>query len=475
MSGVLRFSLCHQGRKENGMENTTIAAISTPLAVGAIGIVRLSGPRAKEIVEAVFTPVGKRTPRNVPGFSAIYGRVHDQSGQDLDEAVVFIYTAPKSYTGEDVAEISCHGGIFAVQQVLRVVLQAGAVPAQPGEFTKRAFLNGKMNLTQAEGVMDLISARGAAASRAALAARDGALSRKIETIAKTLTDTAAHLAAWVDYPEEDVEAVEPASLLASLGGAARQLDALLAGYDTGRMIREGIATAIVGRPNVGKSTLMNLLAGAQRSIVTDIPGTTRDVVEDVVRLGPDIVLNLADTAGIRQTDDPIETVGVQLARQRLETSALVLAVFDASTPLSEEDLALLDRLEGRPVVAVLNKTDLPSQADRERIQQKIPHLVALSAKTGEGTEGLAQAIRQVLHLGQLDASQPILANERQRSCVLASREALEQAIQALEQGMTLDAVTVCVEDALEGLLELDGKRVSDTVVEQVFEQFCVGK
>ena len=454
--------------------NSTIAAISTPLTAGAIGIVRLSGPEAKRIAGEVFRPIGHRRIDTVPGYSAIYGHVC-QNGEDIDEAVVYVYTAPKSYTGEDVVEFSCHGGPWLLTRVLRALLDRGAVPAEAGEFTKRAFLNGKLDLTQAEAVMDLISASGADANRAAMAAREGALSRKGAAICDSLTQVAAHMSAWVDYPDEEIEELTDESLGRTLADARRELDALLDSYDTGRILREGVSTAIVGRPNVGKSTLMNRLAGYTRSIVTDIPGTTRDVVEETVRLPGGLVMNIADTAGLRETDDPVESIGVELARGRIRQSGLVLAVFDGSRPLTGEDRSLLAALRDRPAVAVLNKADLGCDGDAACIRESLPHTVTLSAREGTGLPELAAAVREVLRLGAVDPSAPLLLNERQRRCTLRARDAVAEALEALEMGQTMDAVNICIDEALEALLELDGRRVTEAVVDEVFASFCVGK
>ena len=455
------------------LQNNTVAAISTPLGVGGIGVIRVSGPDAFSVTEAIFAPVSGKKLTEQKGYTAHYGRLHDSDGE-FDEAVVTLFRAPYSYTGEDVTEISCHGGLYLLQRCLRAVLDAGARLAEPGEFTKRAYLNGKLGLAQAESVMDLIGSSGKQAARAALAGRDGVLSRKIDAIADRLVDIGAHLAAWNDYPDEDMESVEPENLSASLFAALEDCRRLLAGYDAGKVLREGVETAIIGRPNVGKSTLMNLLAGTEKSIVTAIPGTTRDVVEETVLAG-EVKLRLADTAGIRSTDDPVEQVGVSLARKRLSSAQLILAVLDRSEPLSDEDLALLQELRDRPAIAVLNKSDLPQQLDEEKLAGLVQKTVEISARSGEGADALVEAISQMLHLSDIDPTAPLVANERQRVCLQKAAAALQEAADAAAMGVTLDAVTVCLDEAISPLLELTGRKASDAVVDAVFANFCVGK
>ncbi len=455
------------------LQNNTVAAISTPLGVGGIGVIRVSGPDAFSVTEAIFAPVSGKKLTDQKGYTAHYGRLHDSDGE-FDEAVVTLFRAPHSYTGEDVTEISCHGGLYLLQRCLRAVLDAGARLAEPGEFTKRAYLNGKLGLAQAESVMDLIGSSGKQAARAALAGRDGVLSRKIDAIADRLVDIGAHLAAWNDYPDEDMESVEPENLSASLFAALEDCRRLLAGYDAGKVLREGVETAIIGRPNVGKSTLMNLLAGTEKSIVTAIPGTTRDVVEETVLAG-EVKLRLADTAGIRSTDDPVEQVGVSLARKRLSSAQLILAVLDRSEPLSDEDLTLLQELRDRPAIAVLNKSDLPQQLDEEKLAGLVQKTVEISARSGEGADALVEAISQMLHLSDIDPTAPLVANERQRVCLQKSAAALQEAADAAAMGVTLDAVTVCLDEAISPLLELTGRKASDAVVDAVFANFCVGK
>lgn len=451
----------------------TIAAVSTPVAPGGIGMIRMSGSDAFLIADRVFTSVSGKKISETEGYRGLFGRVHDADGE-IDEAVVFVYHNPKSYTGENVVEICCHGGIYLVQRTLRACIRAGARPATSGEFTKRAFLNGKMNLTQAEAVADLIEAQGQQSAQAALNAKDGAVFEKIHKVIEKLLEVSSALAAWVDYPDEDIEEVSDENLKKSVEQVCGDLNRILNEYDNGKILKEGVSTVIVGRPNVGKSTLMNLLSGEEKSIVTQIPGTTRDVVEDTVRLG-EIVLRIADTAGLRETDDPVEKVGVELARKKLISSHLILAVFDSSEELSEEEAELIERIKDRPVIAVINKTDLPRKIDVEQIRKKIPHIAELSAGTGEGIRLLEQQVREVLKLSNLDSSSGLIANERQKACVEQADKTMLQALHALQSGETLDAVNVCIDSAIDSLLELTGERASEAVIDKVFERFCVGK
>ena len=454
--------------------NNTIAAISTPAGSAGLGVVRLSGPDALAVAARVFRPADPRkTADKLSGYTAAYGRVFDAEG-DVDECVLLAFRAPHSYTGEDVAELSCHGGRYILQRVLRACLDAGAVPAGAGEFTRRAFMNGKMDLTQAESVMDLIAADGKLAAQTALAARDGAVFRRLTAVKESLLSVAAQFGAYIDYPDEDIPDLTPAALSATVDEAAAAVRELLATFDAGRVLREGVDTAIVGSPNVGKSTLMNCLSGCQRSIVTDVAGTTRDVVEETVRLG-EVTLRLADTAGIRDTADAVESVGVDLAKQRMNQAALVLAVFDGSVPLGDEDKALAESLSGRTAIAVVNKADKPLQTDTAWLSGQFRWVVTLSAREGEGVADLTAAVAEATGVARLDAAQPVLTTERQRLCAATALACLDEAAAALAGGMTLDAVSVSIDGALNAILELTGERATEAVVDQVFANFCVGK
>ena len=453
---------------------STIAAISTPRAAGGISVIRISGENALSVAEEIFSPMSSDiSPTKMEGYTCAYGKIMNGEAA-IDDGVLTVFRAPKSYTGEDIAEISCHGGIFVTEQVLRLILSKGAVPAEAGEFTKRAFLNGKMSLTQAEAVMDIISAGGRAELRCASALREGALFRRIKAVSDKVLTLLGGLAAWVDYPDDDIPAVTDEEIFDILNFVIKELDQLLSSYDSGRILRRGIDTVIAGKPNVGKSTLMNLLSGCERSIVTDIAGTTRDIVEESVRLG-DIVLRLSDTAGIRSTEDTVENAGVRLAQRKLETAELILAVFDLGSELSGEDISVAESCRGRNSVAILNKSDLEQKLDFSRISDCFKESVVLSAGKGEGISKLIDAVERICKLGEIVPDAGILVNERQRACAESARNSFSEAASALKGGATLDAVNILIDEGENSLLELTGERASEAVVNEVFSQFCVGK
>ena len=455
------------------MSEKTIAAISTAQGEGGIGVIRISGENALEIADKIFININNKKITEMKGYTAAFGKIC-HNGEEIDEAVALVFRAPHSYTGEDVVELSCHGGIYLTKQVLRAAISAGAEPAQAGEYTKRAFLNGKIDLTEAEAVIDLISAKSRSAARAALFVKDGALRKKIDNVKDNLLSLAAHLSAWADYPEEDIAEVTDDMIFDTCNVAIETLDKLLKSYDSGQAVKQGIDTVIAGRPNVGKSTLMNLLSGYEKSIVTDIPGTTRDIVEDTV-IVKDVILRLSDTAGLRDTEDTVEKIGVDRARKRLEQCGLLLAVFDNSRELDEEDKLLIDSAQNVPSIAIINKTDLEQKLDISYISSKINKIIYISAVSGEGREELENAVEEIAGTANLNPSEGILSNERQRLAVSNALNSVKEAKTALEMGMTFDAVTVSLEDAISELLELTGEKTSDEVIDRVFHNFCVGK
>ena len=453
--------------------STTIAAISTPLGAGGIGVIRISGDEAITVADKIIKTSSGKPLSSLKGYCAAHGRAVS-NGEDIDECVALVFRKPKSYTGEDTVEISCHGGIYVTNRILREALRAGAVPAEAGEFTKRAFLNGKLDLSEAEAVMDLIGAQNENAMKVALNTLDGALSRKTDALCSVLLGASAQMGAWVDYPDEDIPELETTTLTESLNGVKAELQSLLDRFDSGKAITGGVDTAIVGKPNVGKSAIMNLLSGYSRSIVTDIAGTTRDIVEETVRLGS-VVLRLSDTAGIRESDDVVENIGVNMAKTKIERAALVLAVFDGSGELDGYDRDILSLCQNKNVVPIINKTDLPSQAEIELIEKSLGKPVYISAKSGEGLSELTAAVEKILGTDKIDTAQAMLTTERQRSNVISALSAVDEALDAISFGMTMDAVNVCIDSAIESLLELTGKKAKEAVVDEVFSRFCVGK
>ncbi len=460
-------------RYQNMNINATIAAISTAKASAGISVIRISGNESISVADKIFRAKSNIPLSQMKGYTCALGAVYSGS-EKLDECIATVFRAPHSYTGENVVELSCHGGVYVTAQILRSVFDAGAQAAEPGEFTKRAFLNGKMDLLEAESVMDIISSRSKASVRAALNVKDGALSKRVDAIKEVLLNKAAHLNAWADYPEEDIPEVEEESLLSALENVKRQLDEIVRGYDNGRILKEGVDTVIAGKPNVGKSTLMNLLSGYDKSIVTSIAGTTRDIVEESVTLD-DIVLNLSDTAGIRETGDEIESIGVEKARKKLNAAALLLCVFDASRELDQDDLNLIELVGDIPSIAIINKSDLPSIPDKEPINSKFNEVIYMSAKKADGLEELTAAVKRCCAIGDLNAANTLIYNERQRSLTINATKCVSDAIDALHIGLTFDAVTINIEEAISCLCELTGERITDEVVDRVFHTFCVGK
>ena len=454
-------------------ENKTVAAIATPNSAGGIGIVRISGKDALKIADSVFVCASVKKLCDSEGYKAHFGTIVD-CGKPIDEGIALVFRSPKSYTGEDVVEISCHGGLYITQRTLRAVLHAGAEPAPAGEFTKRAFLNGRIDLAKAESVMALIGAQGEQAASAAFNTLEGHLSEKISQTAHKLISVCAHMSAWVDYPDEEIEEISLKELTSTFTSAREELLKMLESFENGRAVTQGVDAVIVGRPNVGKSTLMNLLSGYERSIVTDIPGTTRDIVEETVKIG-DIILRLADTAGIRRTENEVENIGVSLAKKRLTRAQLVIAVFDGAQELTDEDKKLLSECKDKLTLAVINKSDLDMRADIDYIRQNTRDAVLISAKNGDGCEDLEKALASLLGTAAFDPSVAVLTTERQRLCCQRAVDNVEEALSALESGVTLDAVNVCADCAVEALLELTGERAGEAVVNEVFAQFCVGK
>lgn len=458
------------------MYEDTIAAVATPLGEGGIAVIRVSGPDAVGIVDSLFRSKIRLSQAN--SHTVHYGHIYTpHSGERIEEVLVTLMKAPRSYTAEDVVEISCHGGIVSVKKVLDVVLETGARLAEPGEFTKRAFLNGRIDLTQAEAVIDLIRSKSDRAFSVALKQVDGVLSRKIKSLRHLLVETMAHIEVNIDYPEHDVEELTNAYIKEKCQSALQSIEEMLRTANQGKMLREGIETAIVGKPNVGKSSLLNALAQDNRAIVTDIPGTTRDVIEEYVTVGG-IPLKLLDTAGIRETTDLVEKIGVERSRNAIASADLILFVVNGNEPLTTEEVELLRSLKDRQTVVIVNKMDLDMNIDLNIIHDFIAaeRIVSLSAREGEGLDRLEQAIANLFFSGSIEANDmTYVSNARHIQLLKQARSSLLEALDGTDSYVPIDMIQIDVRRAWEFLGEMIGDAVSDSLIDQIFSQFCLGK
>lgn len=457
-------------------ETDTIAAISTPIGEGAISIVRLSGSEAVDIITKIFQ--GKDL-KEVESHTIHYGKIIDpETNEVAEEVMVTIMRAPKTFTREDVVEINCHGGLVSVNRVLEIALHEGARLAEPGEFTKRAFLNGRIDLSQAEAVMDLIRAKTDKAMNIALKQMDGRLSSLIKKYRQSLLETVAHVEVNIDYPEyDDVEEMSHEMMRKKTREVHAEIEELLSVAKQGKILREGIATAIIGRPNVGKSSLLNALVQENKAIVTDIPGTTRDIIEEYVNVRG-IPLRLVDTAGIRETEDIVERIGVERSRQALKEADLILFVLNNNEKLTEEDIRLFEAVSGLEFIVIINKTDLEQKLDMEQVLELVgdKKIVSTSLLNEEGINELEAAIADSFFSGDIDSGDlTYVSNVRHIQLLKQAKKALEDAMDSLEMGMPLDIVQIDVTRTWEFLGEIIGDTASDSLIDQLFSQFCLGK
>jgi len=453
------------------MTDRTIAALATPHGVGGIAVIRVSGDRAVEICDRIFK--GKKPLKDAESHTVSYGHIIDKNGDRIDEVLVTLMRAPRTYTREDVVEISTHGGISASGQVLHALIEAGAYPAEPGEFTKRAFLNGRIDLSQAEGVIDIINAKTALTQKNALSQAEGKLSVKINEIRQQLVHLAARMQVAIDYPDEDLEDITLSGIEQELRTSLFSVDKLLSTAQSGKVLKEGIKTAIVGKPNVGKSSLLNCLAGEERAIVTDIAGTTRDIIEEFVNLAG-VPLRLLDTAGIRDTCDAVEQIGVQRSKRAVDEADLVLLVCDTTREFEEEDKALFDMTEDKKRIIIANKTDKEPHSDAKN--SIFENAVRISAKTGEGIDGLADIIKSMYDIGRIGQNdEVVLTNLRHVAALTDGKNAIKRAVDAVISGLPQDLAALDIYEAIDSLGKITGDTVSEDIVSEIFHNFCVGK
>ncbi|WP_404446676.1 tRNA uridine-5-carboxymethylaminomethyl(34) synthesis GTPase MnmE [Sutcliffiella horikoshii] len=460
-------------------EFDTIAAISTPMGEGAIAIVRLSGDEAFRIIDEILVTPSSKKMKDVASHTIHYGHIVDpKTEKTIEEVMVSVMRGPKTFTREDVVEINCHGGIVSVNKLLQLVLSRGARLAEPGEFTKRAFLNGRIDLSQAEAVMDLIRAKTDRAMNVALGQMEGRLSKLIQKLRQEILETLAHVEVNIDYPEyDDVEEMTHQLLLEKSSYVKEELEKLLQTSQQGKILREGLSTVIIGRPNVGKSSLLNSLVHENKAIVTDIPGTTRDVIEEYVSVRG-VPLRLVDTAGIRETEDIVERIGVERSREVLKKADLILLVLNNNDDLTDEDKQLFEAVKGMDVIVIVNKTDLPARIDLEQVTVLANQhtVISTSLKEEQGIDELEEAISSMFFQGDLEAGDmTYVSNSRHIGLITQAQQALEDAIEGMESGVPIDIVQIDLTRTWEILGEVIGDAVHESLIDQLFSQFCLGK
>ncbi len=456
----------------------TIAAISTATGNGGIGIIRMSGKECFEILEKIFIPKQKQKIEDIPGYTIKYGYIINyETKEKIDEVLVSYFKAPKSYTTENMCEINSHGGMIVEQKILEQCLLAGSRMAEPGEFTKRAFLNGRIDLSQAEGIIDLINSKTTSEAKASFHQLEGGLSSKIQEIRKDLLNIMADIEASIDYPEYDIEEVSNKKASDELNKILCKLLKLEESFETGKILKEGIHTVIIGKPNAGKSSLLNAILKEDRAIVSQIEGTTRDSIEEMVYL-KGIPLKLIDTAGIRNTNDEIEEIGVKKALKLLEDADLALAIFDNTKPLEKEDIEILEKIKDKKAIILLNKIDEKDihLEETKEIKALNKPVIRISAKVGDGLEELYEQILKMFSLKEIEVNDgEIITNIRHKNQIRKAIDAVNEAKQGIENNMPIDMISIAIKQTLEELSEITGENVSEDIIAEIFSKFCLGK
>lgn len=456
-------------------EFDTIAAVATSIGEGGICIIRISGSKALDIVCKIFRGKNNRSLSDIKSYTMRYGYIIDNNGQDLDEVVISYMKAPRSFTAEDTIEINCHGGVVVTNSILKEVIKAGARLAEPGEFTKRAFLNGRIDLSQAEAVIDIIKAKTELSAKSALKQSKGKISKEISQLREKLINIIAKIEATVDYPEDDLEEVTNEVATRELKELLSEIDEILIGAEEGKIIREGIKLVIVGKPNVGKSSLLNTLLKEQRAIVTDVPGTTRDVIEEYINIDG-VPVQIVDTAGIRETDDVVEKIGVEKSKEKINEADLIIFMMDASRKIDKEDNEIFDFIKEKKYVTLINKMDLNKDIHNEildSIDEK--DVYKISAKTGEGVNAIKDIIKNMFFKGEINADDIFITNNRHKESLIRAKENLESAVNTLDMNFAIDLASIDLKNAWSNLGEITGDTLEEDIIHKIFSKFCLGK
>lgn len=457
-------------------EFDTIAAISTSIGEGGISIVRISGKDALSIAASIFKGKADRSIVDIKSYTMRYGSIIDIDTKEIiDEVIISFMKGPKSFTAEDTIEINCHGGVIATNRVLQEVIKSGARLAEPGEFTKRAFLNGRIDLSQAEAVIDIIRAKTELSMKSAIAQAEGQISKKIKVLRNRLLEIIAHIEATVDFPEDDLEETTSEITSSRLSKVLLEIDTLLSSADEGKILRDGLTTVIIGKPNVGKSSLLNSLLMEKRAIVTDVPGTTRDVIEEYMNLDG-IPIKITDTAGIRATEDFVEKIGVERSKEKVKDADLIILMLDASRELDIEDLEIIDFIKDSKYMVLLNKSDLPNKINKADLKVlNSEYIIDVSAATGEGINVLKDTIKVLFFKGEITSSNAMITNIRHKQALLKAKESCIYALEALKNTQAIDLASIDIRNAWSSLGEITGETIEEDIIDKIFSEFCIGK
>ncbi|MGH4051689.1 MAG: tRNA uridine-5-carboxymethylaminomethyl(34) synthesis GTPase MnmE [Clostridium sp.] len=456
-------------------EFDTIAAIATSIGEGGISIIRVSGDRAIDIVSSVFIGKNNRELHDFKSYTMRYGHIVDKSGSKLDEVIISYMKGPKSFTAEDTIEINCHGGVVGTNRILQEIIRSGARLAQPGEFTKRAFLNGRIDLSQAEAVIDIIRAKTELSMKSALLQSEGSISKEIKIIRNKLLDIIAHIEVTVDYPEEDIEEVTAGEVRLDVFKIVNEISTLLSTADEGKILREGLSTVIVGKPNVGKSSLLNALLKEKRAIVTDVPGTTRDAIEEYISI-EGIPIKIVDTAGIRETEDIVEKIGVEKSKEKIDEADLVILLLDSSNKLNNEDREIIEYIKEKKCIVLLNKSDLGGKIEMEELKNiNSKYITNISVKTGNGLNYVKEYIKDLFFNGEIKTEGVFITNNRHKQSLIKANENLESSLDALKYTSAIDLASIDIRSAWINLGEITGEALEEDIIHKIFAEFCLGK